>query len=128
MDKLINSAYLRRNPSHIFVFGDNRLRKGLGGAAKLRNEPNTWGFITKKAPQKHASAYFRPEEYEKVYEIEMHRLRREIEAHPERHYLVSRLGAGLANKFHIYEKVILPRIRIDLQNYDNVEFLWETDT
>ena len=44
----ITQKYLREHSNEIFVFGDNILRKGHGGAAALRNEPNTYGFITKK--------------------------------------------------------------------------------
>ena len=39
----------RANPRAIYVFGDNLLRKGLGGQAKeMRGEPNTLGIVSKK--------------------------------------------------------------------------------
>jgi hypothetical protein len=51
MDEVtIAREYLRSHPDHVFVFGDNLLGRGLGGAAALRREPNTFGFITKKRP------------------------------------------------------------------------------
>jgi len=46
----MTKEYLRAHPEVIFVFGDNLIHRGKGGAAKLRDEPNTYGFITKKYP------------------------------------------------------------------------------
>jgi hypothetical protein len=33
----ITKKYLENHPNHIFVFGDNSLRQGKGGAASLRD-------------------------------------------------------------------------------------------
>lgn len=74
MIKIIDEKFLRDNPDHIFVFGDNRLRTGKGGAAKLRDEPNVYGFITKKFPNNQESSFYRPEEYQKVFEREIEKL------------------------------------------------------
>jgi hypothetical protein len=42
---------LRRNPSWLFVFGDNLARSGLGGQAKeCRGESNAVGIPTKRLP------------------------------------------------------------------------------
>jgi len=46
---IITAQYLKENPDHIFVFGDNTVRKGFGGAAKFRDFPNTYGFVTLKS-------------------------------------------------------------------------------
>ena len=55
----IERADLRTNPDTRFVFGDNYMRKGLGGQAKeMRGEPNAIGIATKWAPSRHASAFF----------------------------------------------------------------------
>ena len=54
----IDRDYLRNNPDDIFVFGDNWLRDGHGGAALLRDEPNTYGFITKIAPTHRDEDFF----------------------------------------------------------------------
>ena len=64
----IDRDYLRNNPDDIFVFGDNYQRQGHGGAAALRDEPNTYGFITKVAPTHRDEDYFRPAEYVQVIE------------------------------------------------------------
>jgi hypothetical protein len=46
---------IRRNPTILFVFGDNLARVGLGGqAAEARGEPNSVGIPTKSSP----SVYF----------------------------------------------------------------------
>ena len=124
-EKTIDKKYLRENRNHIFVFGDNTKREGRGGAAILRDEPNTWGFVTKIMPTHDAGSYYTPEQYDKVYEVQIKRLKKEIEKNPDKLFLITRLGAGLANKYHIYEKVIQPNIRKDLAGYNNVEFLWE---
>lgn len=122
---LIDKHYLRQNPDHIFVFGDNLLRVGKGGAAILRDEPNTYGFVTKKAPTHNSSDSYKPEEYSSKYEVEIKRLKKEIEKSPTKTFLISKLGAGLANKYGIWEKIIRPNIRKDLSQYQNVKFLWE---
>ena len=118
----ITVEYLRENTDMVFVFGDNLIRKGIGGAAKLRRQPNTYGFITKKYPDNKEESFFKPDEYLPVFENEMVKLIKEIEMHRDKTYLISKLGAGLANRYHIYEQIILPRIGL-LRKYDNVEFL-----
>lgn len=39
-------------------------------------------------------------------------------------FLISKLGAGLANKYGIFEEVIEPHIKADLSDFENVRFLW----
>lgn len=118
----ITKSFLRNNPNYIFVFGDNLQRKGYGGAAKLRDEPNTYGFITKKAPNNNDGSFYRSEEYKEKFEIELKRLIKEIENNPDKTFLISRLGGGLANKYKIRQKVIEPNLW-RLENYKNVIFL-----
>lgn len=118
----ITKDYLRANPNHVFVFGDNLQRKGKGGAAKLRDEPNTYGFITKKAPNNDDESFYRPSEYYPKFESERRKLIKEIERNPDKTFLISKLGGGLANKFSIHEKVISPGLSV-LREYGNVIFL-----
>ena len=125
-DSIISLHYLRENPDHIFVFGDNTLRRGKKGAAMLRDEPNSWGFITKKRPSYDASAYYKPREYKEVFKREIEKLEIDIIACPHYTFLISKLGAGLANKFKIYEKVIREGLR-PLEKYPNVKFLFDLD-
>jgi len=118
----ITAEYLQKNTDKVFVFGDNLIRKGIGGAAYLRRQPNTYGFITKRYPDNKDKSFYKPDEYLPVFENEMVRLIKEIEMHRDRTYLISKLGAGLANRYHIYEHIILPRIGV-LRRYENVKFL-----
>jgi hypothetical protein len=50
---------LKRNPSVLFLFGDNSARKGFGGqAAEMRGEPNAVGVRTKNAPGRADADYW----------------------------------------------------------------------
>lgn len=121
--KHITSKYLRENPDIVFVFGDNLIHKGKGGAASLRDEPNTYGFITKKYPNNNDSSFYRPSEYFPVFLRELRKLSNEIRGHPEKIYLISKLGSGLANKYHIYEKVIEAGLESLSENLPNIVIL-----
>jgi hypothetical protein len=125
LKKLITESYLKENPNHIFVFGDNTQRVGKGGAAKLRHLPNTYGFITKKFPNNLQESFYRPLEYYTVYLDEIIKLKRLIENSPDKYFLISPIGEGLANRHRIFETIINPSIRYHLKDYPNVEYLWE---
>lgn len=120
--KHITAKFLRENPNVVFVFGDNLLHKGKGGAAKLRDEPNAYGFVTKRAPNNLNSSFFTPGDYWHTFLQELSNLHEEILKHPDRTYVISRIGAGLANKYSIYEKTIVPGMQI-LRGLKNVVFL-----
>jgi hypothetical protein len=120
----IDEDYLRNHPDHIFVFGDNLQRKGLGGAAKLRNLPNTYGFITKKAPNSLDSSFYHPDEYMDIFYDELALLIEEISRQPNKMFLISKLGSGLANRYKIWELVIQPRIKVLFGSLTNVKFLF----
>jgi hypothetical protein len=123
-EKFITRGYLKAHPKEIFVFGDNKERWGHGGAAALRDFKNTFGFITQKRPSNDASAHYKIEEYKPIFEHELVKLKKQIEKNPELTYLISRIGGGLANKFHIWENIIEPVIKKELEHYPNVKFLW----
>lgn len=118
----ITRAFLRAHPNYVFVFGDNLVRRGTGGAAALRDEPNTHGFITKKTPAHDDAAYFTPEEYAEIFKEEYAKLSMAIR-YTTNKYLISKVGSELANKFGIFEEVIHPRI-LDLDKHPNAIFLW----
>ena len=122
--KYVDAEFLRQNPDCIFVFGDNLERIGKGGAAVVRDEPNTYGFITKKQPRNVDSAFYRPTEYRNVYRKELERFVAEVIDNPDKCYLISKLGAGLANRFNIFEEIIERNLKKDLQELENVSFLW----
>lgn len=121
---IITAAYLRSNPEHIFVFGDNTERKGKSGAAALRDEPNIYGVITKKYAHHNPDAFYTPMEYTSIFYQELKKLKREIINNPNKIYLISKIGSGVANKHQIFETVIEPVLKKQLQSYLNVKFLW----
>lgn len=122
--KIITKEYLQKNPNHILVFGDNNDRIGHGGCAKLRDYQNTYGFITKRKPNNDDTSFYKPNDYKIVFIQEINKLKKEIEANPDKIYLITKLGAGLANKFKIWEQVIEPNIKDCLEEYKNVKFLF----
>lgn len=123
-NRIITREYLRNHPNEIFVFGDNHFRRGTGGAAILRDEPNVYGVITKKTPSQNPEDYFTIEEYRPVFEQELSKLVDEITQNRDKTYLVSRIGGGIANRYGIFEHIIEPRIKKALEQFQNVEFLW----
>jgi hypothetical protein len=61
--KIITVSYVQQCDTTLFVFGDNDKRTGKGGQAVIRDEPNTIGIRTKKAPRSYLSAYYTDDEY-----------------------------------------------------------------
>lgn len=123
-EEIITRHYLRTHPNEVFVFGDNKLRRGHGGAAALRDEPNVYGFITQKRPSAANDAHYHPTEYREIYRKEIFKLSLVIATNPTKTYLISRVGGGLANTFRIFQKVIEPNIKKDIGGLSNVRFLW----
>lgn len=121
---IITKQYLIDNPTHIFVYGDNLLRRSYGGAAKLRDMPNSYGFVTKKAPTNYHHDYYKPLFYKDVFNVQLSNLTGDIESNPNSIFLISKLGSGLANKYNIWELVIKEGLEI-LRKFNNVKFLWK---
>lgn len=118
---MVTWNFLDSHPNAIFVFGDNLQRCGKGGAAKLRDHPQTLGFITKKFPDTRDCSYYHPYEYEAVFLEEFEKLKARIAGSPSQIFYVSQLGGGLANKYRIWEEVISPKLKA-LERYPNVVF------
>lgn len=122
--KFITKEDLDTNPNWVFVFGDNTIRKGYGGAAALRDHPQAYGFITKKFPDNDDSSFYTPQEYMGIpFMREQLNLERLIQAHPAKTFIISKLGSGLANRFKIYEAVIQPWLVELAGMYKNVVLL-----
>ena len=65
--KWITRDDLRNNPEHMYVFGDNVLRKGLRGQAKeMRGEPNAIGIPTKWEPTLRPEAFFKDSQFNDI--------------------------------------------------------------
>lgn len=53
----------RVNFDTLFIYGDNLERVGMGGQAIIREQKNSLGFVTKKAPGAGKDDYFTDEEF-----------------------------------------------------------------
>ena len=122
--EIITEQFLNDHPECVFVFGDNTIHQGMGGAAALRFHPQAIGFVTKIFPDMEDSSFYTPENYPSVYLEEVKKLREFAIAHPEKKILISKLGAGLANLYGIWEDIIKPTLPILLKGLDNIEYLW----
>lgn len=111
----ITISFLNAHPNVFFVFGDNLLHRGKGGAAALRDHPNAIGFITKKYPNNDLNSFFQPGEYSEIFKSECSRMYDMMANFPNHYYLFSKLGGGLANKFCIFERLIEPWL-LNLEN------------
>jgi len=120
----VTQQFLDENPNYYFVFGDNLIREGYGGAAFLRDHPHAIGFITKKYPDNKDSSFYKPVEYSPVFFEELEKLNKIIQKRPDKKFYISQLGGGLANKYYIWEKLIRHNLVKKLEKYDNVVFCW----
>jgi len=123
----ITEKFLQLNPNAYFVFGDNLERRGLGGAAALRHNPHALGFITKKFPDNKDNSFYDVTDYHDVFFEEINKLKRIIKSKPDKTFYISKLGSGLANRYHIWEKLIRKNLVKTFENFDNVIFCWEKD-
>lgn len=94
---LYTPELLRKHPNIIWVFGDNLSRIGSGGQAIIRNEPNTFGLVTKRNPDHKPGSYMTgiPEDYEAVAS-DLDRLHQLISTGASIVFPSSGLGTGLA--------------------------------
>lgn len=121
----INEKFLNETPNAIFVFGDNLERKGNAGAAILRNHSRSYGFITKKFPSNFDNSFYTPSEYSSVFFEELKKLEEKVKFNRKNVFYISKLGAGLANKFRIWELLIQHNLTLALEKYNNVVFCWD---
>jgi len=119
----VTPEFLKNNSNYVFVFGDNLIRHGRGGAAKCRDCENAYGFITKRYPDTRAISYYSTDVYKEVYRDEIIKLRLKIIKNPDKIFLISKIGSGLANKHKIWENVIEPNIKNDLRGFKD-RLIW----
>jgi hypothetical protein len=63
--KVYTRQLLLSNKDKFFVFGDNLVRRGLGGQANVcRGHPNTIGIVTKRFPNNYFGSFY----YERNYD------------------------------------------------------------
>jgi hypothetical protein len=123
----VTEELLNKTPNAFFVFGDNLQRQGFAGAAALRHHPRAVGFVTKKAPDGKAKSCFEPEEYAKLFFDQLKQLSSLIRGNPQHKFYVSKIGAGYANRYYIWERVIRHNLLDELGGCDNVVFCWEEE-
>jgi hypothetical protein len=121
----VDEEFLTQDEQAWFVFGDNTIRRGYGGAAQLRDHPRAYGFITKKFPDNRDTSFYDVAEYRPVFVQELERLKVLVSNHPTKQYYISRLGCGLANRYGIWELVLKPGLEEELAEFNNVTFLWK---
>jgi len=128
IEHYITEKFLKNNPNVLFIFGDNTLGVGKGGAAQLRDCENAIGFITKKYPNNEDTSFYTVSNYYKMFAKELHMLVKLIESNLDKKIYITPLGSGLANKYHIFERMIRPSL-LDLEKqYDNVYLVgWEEE-
>lgn len=117
--------FLNENEDAVFVFGDNLIHKGYGGAAILRDHPRAYGFITKKYPNNEPDSFYGVGEYREIFERELMYLENDIKKEKNKTFYISQLGGGLANRYRIWETVIKNGLEKALSRYENVIFLWD---
>jgi len=123
----ITEQFLDSNPDSYFVFGDNLIRQGYGGAAILRDHPQAIGFVTKKFPDNRDTSFYDVEEYKSLFFDELENLKTRIETEKDKTFYISQLGGGLANRYKIWENLIKPNLEGSLNQFDNVVFCWDKD-
>ncbi len=100
--KMVNREDLRRNPDVLYVFGDNVMRRGMGGqAGAMRGERNAVGVATKYQPSTHPDAYFgdEPEQVEaqtRILDNDMKRLFEKLKAGGIVVWPTDGIGTGLS--------------------------------
>jgi len=99
-NKIILRSELKANPTTLYLFGDNDIRKGLGGQAKeMRGEPNAVGVSTKKLPARSEEAYKSDTELEKNKKIITNDINKAIAEWNTGKYsklIIPQMGVGLA--------------------------------
>lgn len=63
--KTLSVKLCKNNPDTIYVFGDNLVKTGKGGQAKIRDCTNAFGIPTKRLPSTANKAYFTDAEEER---------------------------------------------------------------
>ena len=99
----ITREFVRSHQTWLFVFGDNLVKKGLGGQAReMRGEPNAVGIATKRSPSMNSDAFFSDSDIHNVIVmgaikdsfriLEFHLLSGDVVVIPK-----NGVGGGLAN-------------------------------
>lgn len=120
----------RTNPTTCFVFGDNLERIGSGGQATIREEKNSIGLATKKAPSNREEDFFVDDEYPEncaVIDREIEKIKTYLEEmeFDSITFPLGGLGTGLSQMQKKCPKTLcyLTVRLLDEWQYNNLEFL-----
>lgn len=98
--RFIKRREVQANPGTLYIFGDNDIRKGLGGQAReMRGENNAVGISTKKYPTNESSSFKSDEELEKNKSIIREDINGAIKKFKSGQFtniVIPRIGVGLA--------------------------------
>ena len=101
MKEQIEKADVFFNKNHLFVFGDNDVRKGFGGLAKeVRGSPNSAGIRVKKYPSMSHDSFYNDGEFNEQKKKIDKDIEDIVDRSIEYEYLVfpkSPIGSGRAN-------------------------------
>lgn len=118
-DAIVLRAKLRANPDVLYLFGDNLIRRGLGGQAKQsRGEPNAVGIVTKRLPSRDSSAYIHDtdtdiDHIKRIIDKDFIRINSLISTNNYRAIVIPPIGTGLAD-LHINAPKLLEYINKQL--------------
>ena len=94
---MITDEFLNTHPECVFVFSDCLARRKLGGSPILKRRLNVVGFVVKKFAYNRDDSFFTQEEYQSVFKEEKAMLENLIKKNPDRLFLISNIGGGMAN-------------------------------
>lgn len=98
--KWIERVDLQNNPDVYFLFGDNTIRRGMGGqAGAMRGEPNAIGIATKMTPTSESNAFFDDRDLNTNCHVIAQDFRKAFQMRDQGHMIVipaDGLGTGLS--------------------------------
>lgn len=120
----------KKNMDKLFIFGDNELRSGMGGQAIIREQVNSMGICTKKAPGMSDMDFFTDDEYIKnckIIDEDIDNIERYMEENEYKTLILPKfgLGTGLSQMPQRCPKTFLYLCSqlLERWNYNNIEFL-----
>ena len=99
--KIVTRDKLKENLDVLYLFGDNSIRKGLGGQAKeMRGEPNSLGIVTKKFPSNEKGSFYSNEDFYfwlELFSGDMKNLAEKVNSGKYKAIVIPPIGIGLAD-------------------------------
>jgi hypothetical protein len=100
-DKIILREKIKANPDVLYLFGDNLLRKGLGGQAKeMRGEENTIGILSKKYPSNKEDSFYSDKDFYnwlQEFSKDISKVAEAVNSGKYKSLVIPQIGVGLAD-------------------------------